>query len=355
MAALTKGRLFFDSADLAGSDNVAANLVADGTALTSTGTSLDVRNTTAEGILTTIDADTGSIATDASTIATNTGTTATNTGTIASDTTSIDSTLTALSKTEDDAHSSGSQGLQVFGVRNDTLASLVDTDGDLAMLQVDASGALYTTTSISNLSLDSEYAEDSPHSTGETGQFVLGVANHSEGALHSADGDYAALQLDSSGRLRVTANVTVDPSDAEYLQDAGFTGGDVGIHTLQRREDALSTTTSADDDYDSIKGDVYGRVYVTEAPNVSVTSAAETIAAANTAQDVATSTLTGRTRMIIQNGSTDEIYIGGTGVTTSTGIEIAKKATMTLEIGENVDLQVVSGTISAAYNVMQMS
>lgn len=70
--------------------------------------------------------------------------------TIDADTGSIDSTLTALSKTEDAAHSSGDQGIMGLAVRNDTLASLVDTDGDYAPLQVDANGALYVTGSDDN-------------------------------------------------------------------------------------------------------------------------------------------------------------------------------------------------------------
>lgn len=65
--------------------------------------------------------------------------------TIAGDTTSMDGILTALSKDEDSVHSSGDQGVMGLAVRNDTLASLVDTDGDYAPLQVNASGALYVT------------------------------------------------------------------------------------------------------------------------------------------------------------------------------------------------------------------
>lgn len=108
----------------------------------------------AEALLTTIDADTSSIATDAGTIVTNTGTTATNTGTtatntttIAGDTTSIDASITALSQVEDAAHSSGDSGIMGLAVRNDTLGTLVDTDGDYAPLQVNASGELYVTAS----------------------------------------------------------------------------------------------------------------------------------------------------------------------------------------------------------------
>lgn len=66
------------------------------------------------------------------------------TGVIAGDTTSMDATLTALSKSEDAVHASGDQGVMGLTVRNDTLASLVDTDGDYAPLQVNADGALYT-------------------------------------------------------------------------------------------------------------------------------------------------------------------------------------------------------------------
>lgn len=44
---------------------------------------------------------------------------------------------------EDSAHSSGDTGSFSLAVRNDTLASLVDTDGDYAPFQVNARGALY--------------------------------------------------------------------------------------------------------------------------------------------------------------------------------------------------------------------
>jgi hypothetical protein len=72
----------------------------------------------------------------------------TDTATIAGDTTSIDATLTALSKAEDSAHGSGDQGIMGLAVRNDTEGSLVDTDGDYAPLQVDSSGRLRVTTSV---------------------------------------------------------------------------------------------------------------------------------------------------------------------------------------------------------------
>lgn len=56
---------------------------------------------------------------------------------------SIDTSVGNLEQTEDTAHSTGDSGIGVLAVRNDVLASLVDTDGDYAPLQVNANGALY--------------------------------------------------------------------------------------------------------------------------------------------------------------------------------------------------------------------
>lgn len=49
----------------------------------------------------------------------------------------------ASSLAEDSAHTSGDAGTMTLAVRNDTLASLVDADGDYAPLQVDSEGSIY--------------------------------------------------------------------------------------------------------------------------------------------------------------------------------------------------------------------
>lgn len=49
----------------------------------------------------------------------------------------------AIESIEDTQHSTGDIGIMPLAVRNDTLASLVDTDGDYAPHQVNATGALY--------------------------------------------------------------------------------------------------------------------------------------------------------------------------------------------------------------------
>ncbi|MHA1949698.1 MAG: hypothetical protein ACW987_07485, partial [Candidatus Thorarchaeota archaeon] len=156
---------------------------------------------------------------------------------------------------EDSVHTTGDSGNFVLGVRNDTLASLVDTDGDYAPFQVDALGALYV--NVDSISLSSEYAEDSIHTTGDIGQFVLAVRNDAETSL-AADGDYTPLQTDATGRLKVDAEFT---SAFDYAEDSVHTSGDSGAYVLSVREDTLASSTSATGDYQSFKTDSLGRLW----------------------------------------------------------------------------------------------
>lgn len=111
---------------------------------------LHVRDNDSVDLLTTIDADTSAIAVDTAAMVVDLAAIeaelldqGVSLDTIAGDTTSMDAILTALSKAEDSVHGSGDQGIMGLAVRNDTLASLVDADGDYAPLQVNADGALY--------------------------------------------------------------------------------------------------------------------------------------------------------------------------------------------------------------------
>lgn len=116
-------------------------------------------------------------------------------------------------KVEDTAHTDGDSGTPIFGVRNDVLASLVDTDGDYAALQVNASGALYVQTSGTGTG---QFAEDVAHNTGDIGTQILAVRNDAESSLVDTDGDYAPLQVDDIGLLKVIApDISLD-DDAAY-------------------------------------------------------------------------------------------------------------------------------------------
>ena len=99
---------------------------------------------------------------------------------------------------EDSAHSSGDPGMLGLAVRRDADTSLVDTDGDYAPLQVNATGALKIAGSFS---AGNEYDEDTAHTTGDAGGFILAIRNDTLGSLVDTDGDYGGLQLSALGAL----------------------------------------------------------------------------------------------------------------------------------------------------------
>lgn len=113
-----------------------------------------------------------------------------------------------------------------------------------------------TVTSTSNF----EYAEDSAHTTADVGAFILAVRNDAGTTLVSADGDYAPLSVDASGNLRTTASVTIN---AEKAEDAAHVSGDTGSFILGVRQDTLASSTSADGDYAALKVDSVGSLYTT--------------------------------------------------------------------------------------------
>ena len=107
------------------------------------------------------------------------------------------------------------------------------------------------------------HLEDSAHVSGDVGAFMLAVRNDVEGSLVSADGDYAPLQVDSLGRLRVIADIDVG-NEIEKAEDSAHVSGDIGAYMLAVRADTRPTNanTSTDGDYASLFVNTNGELYV---------------------------------------------------------------------------------------------
>ena len=151
---------------------------------------------------------------------------------------------------EDSAHVSGDIGAQVLAVRNDAGTSLVSADGDYAPLQVDSVGRLRVLADLT-AAFDFTYAEDSAHTSGDVGSFSLAVRNSARAAFTSADGDYSPFAVDDVGRILTSA---------EKEEDSAHASGDYGNFVLGVRNDANATLTSADGDYSPLAVDSAGRL-----------------------------------------------------------------------------------------------
>lgn len=352
MSALTKDKLIFDPADLADSDNMGVYMRAgsDGDLISSTnvggkeGMDVNLINTSIDVTATDLDIRDLDQAQDSVAIGDGTDIVAVSGS---GELSVVDTNIALLTKAEDSAHVSGDSGIQALAVRADADGSLVGTDGDYAPLQVDAQGKLKVAATIN---ANFEYAEDSAHTTGDSGAFILAVANHTQGALHSADGDYAALQVDAEGRLRVIADLDLV---GDLVADGAADSEDplkVGSHAYDQASPLAAVDAG---DKANLASDLYRRVFINDAPAIAVATATVTVGATEVA--VPATNLAGRTRMIIQNTSNNPVYVGATGLSTSDGIQIAKGATLTLEIGEAIDLFAIAGSAGNVIRVMELA
>lgn len=116
------------------------------------------------------------------------------------------------------------------------------------------------------------YAEDSAHASADLGQFILAVRNDAGTAL-AADGDYSPLQVDSTGALRVAADISVT-NGSDKAEDSAHASGDIGTYILGVRQDTLSSSVSADGDYGSLKIDSLGRLWTNAAVSGDVATTA---------------------------------------------------------------------------------
>jgi hypothetical protein len=199
-------------------------------------------------------------------------------------------TKSVLQQAEDTPHISGDLGTMALAVRNDSEGTLADADGDYTPLQVDSLGRLRVIADLDITNL-ADKAEDSVHSSGDIGAYVLSVRADTRptDANTSADGDYASLFVNNSGELyvhdtdvlaqlvtmdAVLDNILTDTNSlvvdidviaaAFKAEDSAHVSGDTGVQTLLVRQDTLAASTDADGDYGSFKSNNLGELYVTD-------------------------------------------------------------------------------------------
>lgn len=137
---------------------------------------------------------------------------------------------TNLGKAEDAAHTTGDVGVMALAVRRDADTSLVDTDGDYAPLQVNAIGALKVDV-ISTVS-PSELIDDSAFGIGVDGVNPQGfLADEvTPDSVDEGDIGIARMTLDRK-QLGVIVDATVDSQRLE-INAAGEAQVDVAAHAL---------------------------------------------------------------------------------------------------------------------------
>lgn len=88
-------------------------------------------------------------------------------------------------------------------------------------------------------------------------------------------------------------------------------------------------------------------------PNLGIASAAVTVGTSEAA--LPSSALSNRRRLIVQNRGTVAIYLGPTGVTTSSGLEVLPNGVVVIELGPGVTVFGISGSAGQNVRVFETS
>lgn len=241
---------------------------------------------------------------------------------------------------EDTAHSSGAKGQFILAVQQSADVALAD-EGDYAPLQVDENGNLKVVADL-DVSFDYVYAEDAAHTSADLGAYVLAVRSDNMPAGASAgNGDYTSFFVDGYGAQWVDAVGSRFDGEADNNTDGRDRAVKVGTRTVDAPLAASSAGVRAD-----MISDIFRRVYVNDSPNVGLACVSKTVT--DTASALVASALSSRRRILIQNVDTQAIYVGPSGVATTSGLRVAGGATLVLEAGPALDFHAVTASGNTA-------
>ncbi len=144
------------------------------------------------------------------------------------------------------------EGAVMLAVRDDTLTTLTPADGDYVNLRVNSTGALHVT----GAGGGTQYTIDD---AGPTVVTLAGtIRDDTLTTLTEADGDASTLRVNSQGALHVTGG----GGGTEYNEDAATPATITGTATMMERDDALGTLTPAEGDWASFRCSAEGALWV---------------------------------------------------------------------------------------------
>jgi len=218
-----------------------------------------------------------------------------------------------------------------------------------------------------------EKAEDSIHTTGDFGNYILGVRLDDIDGANSAllagnNGDYQSFFTDDKGQLWVrdkdvadllttidvdTGNIDTKLGSIIYAEDSIHTTGDEGVFGLSIRIDDISADNSAllagsNGDYQGFFTNDKGALYVTMAgepdddvalANTAIAHNQQAASVDNTAENSVDSILSGRKYLFLANEGNKLFAIGSTGVTVETGFPVHPGSYIGLRAGASVNVQ----------------
>jgi hypothetical protein len=239
------------------------------------------------------------------------------------------------------------------------------------------------------------YAEDSAHTSGDDGAFMLAIRNDGAAtSLTSDDGDYSGLAVDEFGRLFTQdaavlaqlqsgvsvsdggGSITVDASDLD-IRDLSFASDSVDVSgssvsisgSVSVTQDTSPWVVSATDldirdlsaaqdsvqigdgtDFLAINSD--GSINTREQLDQTIATSQPTV---GTSAAVVATAGADQKSVTIRNSGSEPIYVGPTGVTVGTGFEIGCGEVYTFTVDADLYAIAASATAAGDLHVLQIA
>lgn len=259
---------------------------------------------------------------------------------------------------EDSAHTTGDIGSQVLAVRQDTLASSTSADGDYASFKVNTTGELYTKDSDAKSVLDTiDTVLDNIYI--DTQAMVVDLA--------AIETEQLAQGITLDTIAGDTTSIDSTMTGLSQAEDSAHVSGDAGIQSLAVRNDTLSTLADTDGDYAPFQVDASGALYtyLTGSDPLTVNDAAlaegaigskaDTLGAAATAENVVGTNQASRKYLFVYNNDNRKVYIGGSGVDKDNGFPVSPGSYMELRAGSSMNVFYDSEKTGHAIRTLEMS
>lgn len=171
--------------------------------------------------------------------------------------------------------------------------------------------------------------------------------------------------VDDSVRLGDgTSFFTSTSENGDISLDVHISNSDLDIRDLSAAQDNIAswthdgTGTAITSTGTSLDVNVTGgTINVNDAAlaNTAIAAQAETLDAANTAQDIIVSPLANRKYLYILNNDNNDVFIGQSGVTAASGFPIPPSALLELRAGSAIDIEFVSSKSGHEIRTLELS
>jgi len=187
---------------------------------------------------------------------------------------------------------------------------------------------------------------------GGSGTFHVVTSGNS---LNVDDGGGSLTIDDGGGSITVDGTVSVVGGGTVYTEDDASTGGEAGPLTMTVRSDTPSSTTSADGDFQNLKSDSTGHLYVKHTDAVDTVNLGATIdsgsVSVTTSAAIVKAADSTRRSLVLTNLGSDYVFIGDSAVAVNTGIRLAPSQALTLDKSPTAAVYAIatSGTQTVAW------